>query len=62
MEDNKKVYSIHFPGKQVYVDSTVYTFDEKIKQIKDDKDHSLYFMFQNIQIQKFERKVLVKKR
>ena len=46
MEDNKKVYSIHFPGKQVYVDSTVYTFDEKIKQIKDDKDHSLYSMFQ----------------
>ena len=31
--DDIKVYSIHFPGKQVYVDSTVYTFDEKIKML-----------------------------
>ena len=46
MEDIKKVISIHFPGKQVYVDSTVYTFDGKIKQIKNDKDHSLYSMLQ----------------
>ena len=38
--DDIKVYSIHFPEKQVYVDSTVYTFDEKIKQIKNNKDHS----------------------
>ena len=44
MEDIKKVISIHFPGKQVYVDSTVYTFDEKIKRIKRDKDHHLYNM------------------
>ena len=33
MEDIKKVYSIHFPEKQVYVGSTVYSFDEKIKII-----------------------------
>ena len=46
MEDIKKVISIHFPGKQVYVDSTVYTFDEKIKQIKNNKDHSLYSILQ----------------
>ena len=46
MEDIKKVISIHFPGKQVYVDRTVYTFDEKIKQIKNNKDHPLYSMLQ----------------
>ena len=46
MEDIKKVYSIHFPEKQVYVGSTVYTFDEKIKQIKNNKDHSLYEILQ----------------
>ena len=46
MEDIKKVYSIHCPGKQVYVDRTVYTFDEKIKQIKNNKDHLLYSMLQ----------------
>ena len=40
--DDIKVYSIHFPGKQVYVDSTVYTFKKKKKIIKNDKDHSLY--------------------
>ena len=29
--DDIKVYSIHFPEKQVYVGSTVYSFDEKNK-------------------------------
>ena len=46
MEDIKKVFSIHFPEKQVYVESTVYSFDEKIKQIKDNKDHLLYEILQ----------------
>ena len=44
--DDIKVYSIHFPEKQVYVGSTVYSFDEKIKLIKNDKDHLLYSMLQ----------------
>ena len=47
MEDIKKVFSIHFPEKQVYVESTVYSFDEKIKQIKDNKDHLLYEIYKN---------------
>ena len=62
MEDIKKVYSIHFPEKQIYVGSTVYSFDEKIKLIKTIK--IIYYIpcYKNIQIQKFEKKVLVKKK
>ena len=41
--DDIKVYSIHFPEKQVYVGSTVYSFDEKMKLIKNDKDHLFIF-------------------
>ena len=41
----KKVSSIHFPKNQVYVNSTCYPLEEKIKQIKDDKDHKLYHVF-----------------
>ena len=44
--DDIKVYSIHFPEKQVYVGSTVYSFDEKLELIKNDKDHPLYVMLQ----------------
>ena len=44
MEDIKKVFSIHFPGKQVYVNSTFKTLEEKIEEIKNDKDHRLYIM------------------
>ena len=46
MDITKKVFSIHFPEKQVYVESTVYSFDEKMKQIKDNKDHLLYKILQ----------------
>ena len=41
--DDIKVYSIHFSEKQVYVGSTVYSFDEKMKLIKNDKDHLFIF-------------------
>ena len=61
MDDKKKVFSIHFPEKQVYVDRTVYTFDEKIKQIKNNKDHILYTMLQEYPNPEI-REVLVKKR
>ena len=46
MDITNKVFSIHFPEKQVYVESTIYSFDEKIKQIKDNKDHLLYLKLQ----------------
>ena len=42
MDDIKKVFSIHFPGKQVYVNSTFKTLEEKIEEIKNDKDHIYY--------------------
>lgn len=41
-----KVFTIHFPEKQVYVESTVYSLDEKIEIIKNDKDHLLYPILQ----------------
>ena len=42
MEDIKKVFSIHFPEKKVYVGSTIYPLEEKLEIIRDDKDHILY--------------------
>ena len=42
MDDIKKVFSIHFPGKQVYVSSTFKKLEEKLEDIKKDKDHELY--------------------
>ena len=41
----KKVFSIHFPKNQVYVNSTCYPLEEKIEQIKDDPVHKLYKVF-----------------
>ena len=41
----KKVYSIHFPKNQVYVNSTCYPLEEKIEKIKDDPDHKLFKVF-----------------
>ena len=52
---SKTVFSIHFPEKQVYVNSTCYPLEKKIEQIKDNKDHKLYKVFKvypNPEIQK----------
>ena len=43
---DKKVYSIHFPENQVYVNSTCYPLEEKLELIKNNKDHPLYSMLQ----------------
>ena len=56
---SKKVFSIHFPKNQVYVNSTCYPLEEKIEKIKDDPDHKLYKFLKFIQIQKFEKKVIL---
>ena len=48
MNDIKSVFSIHFHGKEVYVGSTFYTFEEKIKRIKNDKDHILYTRLRDV--------------
>lgn len=39
---DKKVYSILFPGTQVYVGETVYTLEERIEMFREDKDTILY--------------------
>ena len=41
----KKIFSIHFPGRKVYVNSTFKKLNEKMKYIKEDKDHCLYYIF-----------------
>ena len=54
----KKIFSIHFPGRKVYVNSTFKKLNEKMKYIKEDKDHCLYYILKNIQIQKFYLRVI----
>ena len=44
MNDIKTVFSIHFPGRKVYIENTCKTIDERIKYIKEDRDHRLYKM------------------
>ena len=41
----KKVFSIHFPENKVYIESTSTTIEERIENIKNDKDHVLYRFF-----------------
>ena len=38
----QKVFSIHFPEKQVYIECTFKTIEEKMEEIKKNKDHYLY--------------------
>ena len=38
----QKVFSIHFPEKQVYIEYTFKTLEEKLEEIKKDVDHYLY--------------------
>ena len=38
----QKLFSIHFPEKQVYIECTFKTLEEKMEEIKKDKDHYLY--------------------
>ena len=42
MEDIKKVFSIRFPERKVYILSTYSEIEEKMEDIKNDKDHVLY--------------------
>ena len=38
----QKVFSIHFPEKRVYIECTFKTLEEKMEEIKRNKDHYLY--------------------
>ena len=42
MDNLFKIFTIHFPGKRVYIEKTYGTIEEKLNYIKDDKDHKLY--------------------
>ena len=38
----QKIFSIHFPGKKVYIENTYKSLYDKMEDIKNDKDHKLY--------------------
>ena len=38
----QKIFTIHFPGKKVYIENTCKSLYDKMKDIKDNKDHCLY--------------------
>ena len=38
----QKVFLIHFPEKRVYIECTFKTLEEKMEEIKRNKDHYLY--------------------
>ena len=40
----QKVFSIHFPGRKVYVECTFKKLHEKMEEIKKDKDHRLFYI------------------
>ena len=42
MDKPKKVFSIHFPERKVCILSTYSEIEEKMEDIKKDKDHFLY--------------------
>ena len=40
----QKIFSIHFPGKKVYIENTFKSLYDKMEDIKNDKDHNLYLL------------------
>ena len=43
MDNNfQQIFTIHFPGGRVYIEHTFKTLEEKMKEIKKDKDHRLF--------------------
>ena len=39
-----KIFTIHFPGKKVYIEITCKSLNDKMEEIKNNKDHNLYSM------------------
>ena len=39
-----KIFTIHFPGKKVYIANTCLSIIDKMECIKNDKDHRLYLL------------------
>ena len=56
----QKIFTIHFPGKKVYIENTCKSIYDKMEDIKNDKDHNLYSIrySKNIQIRKLELSVI----
>ena len=40
----QKIFTIHFPGKKVYIENTCLSIYDKMEYIKNDKDHKLYLL------------------
>ena len=40
----QQIFTIHFPGRKVYIEHTFKTLEEKMKEIKKNKDHRLFTM------------------
>ena len=38
----QKIFTIHFPNKKVYIENTCKQLDDKMEEIRDNKDHILY--------------------
>ena len=45
--DNNKIFTIHFPGKQVYIENTYKSLNDKMEDIKNNKDHNLYLLLKD---------------
>ena len=56
----QKIFTIHFPGKKVYIENTCKSLYDKMEDIKNDNDHNLYSIrySKNIQIRKLELSVI----
>ena len=44
MDNLCKIFSIHFPGKKVYIENTFKSINDKMEEIKNNEDHQLYSM------------------
>ena len=42
-----KIFTIHFPGKKVYIENTCKSLYDKMEDIKNDKDHKLYLLLKD---------------
>ena len=61
-----KIFTIHFPGKKVYIENTCKTLYDKMEEIKNDKDHTLFTMLQEypnpeIRVEYYKCKITDKK-
>ena len=43
----QKIFTIHFPGKKVYIENTSKSLYDKMEDIKNDKDHKLYLLLKD---------------